>query len=169
MYRTLIFGIAVFVATAGYAQAQSIRLKTVIRHANPLASCTAIVASPLAFTFDPITGNGQDATGIVALKCAKAQKLDTITITAGNSNSFLPYRQMWKGGAVAAGVLDYNIYTSSAYGAVWGDGTGGSSVLTVNEMLTSYNAIIYAKVPFPQSSVSAGQYSDNVTVTFNLG
>ncbi len=75
---------------------------------------------------------------------------------------------MWWDGGDGSATLEYNLYTTSGYNIVWGDGTGGSSVKTVGQTVTVYNAMIFAKLAYPQRGVRAGEYSDTITITFNV-
>ncbi len=169
MRRALILTVALVALTMTPALAQGVRLKAVIHHARPnTPPCTAAVTSPLDFLYDSISDVGQFATGAVTITCSPAQFVTTIAISAGNANQFVPYREMWKNGSDSSHILEYNIYTTTNYNIVWGDGTGGSSVKTLDRSVTSFRALVLAELQFPQSAVTAGQYSDVVTVTFNI-
>jgi spore coat protein U-like protein len=85
----------------------------------------------------------------------------TVSLTAANGTSPAT-RYLDKSGSH----LNYNIYTSNAYGAVWGDGTGGSVTQTYSATLTlgAVNYTAWGRVPASQY-VAAGSYSDRITVT----
>jgi spore coat protein U-like protein len=167
--RTLILSAALFAISVAPAPAQGVHLKTVVHQGGSVARpCRASVTAPLKFVYDPFSDIGQFATAVVTLTCNPAQFLTTIAISPGNANQFLRYREMWRNGTDSSRVLEYNFYTTSNYNIVWGDGTSGSSVETINQTVTTYNAVIFAKLQYRQSSVTAGEYSDTVTVTFNL-
>jgi spore coat protein U-like protein len=85
----------------------------------------------------------------------------TVLLTAANGTSPAA-RYLDKTGTH----LGYNIYTSNGYGAVWGDGTGGSVTQTYNALLTlgAVNFTAWGRVPAGQY-VAAGRYSDHITVT----
>ena len=85
----------------------------------------------------------------------------TISLSAGNASSPAS-RYMDKSGSH----LNYNIYTSTAYNKVWGDGTGGSLTNSYNGLLslgtidfTGYGRILSGQY------VTPGGYSDTITVT----
>jgi spore coat protein U-like protein len=134
----------------------------------PVSSCTSSVTVPLRFTYDPLSGTDQVATTVVTLTCTPPQFLETIALTAGNVGQFGRHREMWRNGTDGSDVLEYNLYTSGAYGAVWGDGSDGTAVQVVNRTVATYAALIFARLGYPQRAVSAGDYSDTVTVIFNL-
>jgi spore coat protein U-like protein len=167
--RTLTLTAALFAVSIVPALAQGVQLKAVVRHAGSLTSlCRASVTAPLSFTYDPFSDVGEFGTAVVTLTCTPAQLLATIAISPGNANQFLRYREMWKSGTDSAHVLEYNFYTTTNYNIVWGYGTSGSSVEMINQTVTTYNAVVFAKLQYRQIAVTAGEYSDTVTVTFNL-
>lgn len=169
MRRTLIVGAALFAASWGAASAHGVGLKAIVHRegAGPMP-CRASVTRALSFAYDPLSGTGQVATAVVTLICHPAQYLSTIEISSGHANQFGRYREMWRDGSDGSQVLKYNFYTTAGYNVVWGDGTGGSSPTTVAQNVTTYNALIFARLDYAQSSVAAGRYSDDVTVTFNI-
>lgn len=62
--------------------------------------------------------------------------------------------------------INYNLYTSSAYTTVWGDGTGstGSISSTGNGVLTANTLTVYGRIPANQYS-AANSYSSTITAT----
>lgn len=84
-----------------------------------------------------------------------------VTLSTGQSNSFVS-RMMMNG----ANVLHYNLYTSTARSVIWGDGTGGSSVMTVPKNKTT-TLSVFGQIPAGQDA-AIGTYTDNIitTVTF---
>lgn len=169
MRRTLISAAALFAVSMSPALAQGVRLKAVVHHGGSLTGlCRAVVTAPLRFVYNPFSDLDQFATAVVTVTCNPAQFLGTIAISPGNANRFSRYREMWKNGTDSSQVLEYNVYTTSNFNLVWGDGSGGSSFQTINQTVTTFNAVIFARLQYRQSSVTAGDYSDTVTVTFNL-
>ena len=61
--------------------------------------------------------------------------------------------------------LDYNLYTDATETMVWGDGSGGSSV--VGGSGTQVDQIVYGKAPAGQNPY-IGIYSDAITVTLSF-
>lgn len=71
----------------------------------------------------------------------------------------------------AASELEYNLYTSAAHSSVWGDGSGGSVIVTDGYALVllstvARNYTVYGRIPAGQN-VAAGVYGDIITVTVN--
>ena len=138
-----------------------------------LCSCS-VSATPVAFgTYNPLSSSPQDSNGSIQLTCGGlVGALVTYDVTLGkglNSTTFSPRRM-----ASGANLLDYDLYTTSGYSSIWGDGTGGSqsnsgsiTILLVGG--TTNQLVVYGRIPGSQSAVRPGSYSDSVvvTVTYN--
>ncbi len=88
-----------------------------------------------------------------------------ISIDTGGSGSFVNRNMAGPGPG-----LNYNLYTDATLTTVWGDGTGGSSVVdeTGLGMTTVGTSVIEGRVLLADAQVAAvGAYSDTVTVTLN--
>lgn len=85
----------------------------------------------------------------------------TIDLSKGSSSTYTP-RTLTSG----ANTLNYNIYTTSGFTVIWGDGTGGTSQVTYNGAgnPNSLNYTAYGRVPAGQY-VTPGSYADTITVT----
>ncbi len=86
----------------------------------------------------------------------------TVTFSAGSSGSSAN-RRMANGG----NTLNYNIYKNSGYSQIYGNGTGGTVIISnAYSFITSRtdNYAIYSKIPALQN-VYVGNYSDSVSVT----
>jgi spore coat protein U-like protein len=86
----------------------------------------------------------------------------TLSLTAQNGGGNPAARTMERSGVPLA----YNVYTTSGYGAVWGDGSNGSVTQSYGALL-SLGGITYTawgRLPAGQY-VAAGAYSDWITVT----
>lgn len=97
---------------------------------------TCVVTSTgVAFgTYDPVSPTATSITGTVSVTCQAVASIGlsySIQIGTGGSGSFT-------GRALAAGTgrLAYQLYTSAARSAVWGDGSGGTSVVSDAFLLT---------------------------------
>ena len=132
-------------------------------------SCT-VTTTPVNFgAYAPLSGLNRDATGNVAVTCTIVLALlqgYTIDLGTGNSTSFQP-RQMSSG----SNRLNYNLYTSSAYTSIWGDGTNSTSSVAGDPSLlkllstTTVNHPVYGRIPANQKALPVGSYSDPVVVT----
>jgi spore coat protein U-like protein len=83
----------------------------------------------------------------------------TIALNAG-SGSFT--QRMMKDGTA---VLKYQIYTSAALSAVWGDGTGTTSTVAAGNDSATTDTITGYGVVTPGQFVLAGSYTDTITIT----
>lgn len=134
------------------------------------AACaqTCVVASSgLAFgTYDPFAPTAASITGTVSVTCQAVAAIGvsySIQIGTGGGGTFNT-RML----AAGAGRLSYQLYTTTTRGTVWGDGTGGTGVVSDGYLLvalgsTSKNYTIYGTISARQM-VPAGMYSDTSTV-----
>lgn len=132
------------------------------------AVCTMSVTNVSFGTYDVFgTAPVDSDSGKVNVSCTADVGRATVTIgKSTTSNSFNPRRMKLTTGT---DLLSYNIYTTSARTAIWGDGTGGTSTVRADRpsgkpqpwatVLT-----MYGRIPAGQN-ISIGSYSDNITVT----
>lgn len=135
--------------------------------AVPAQACT-VSATGVAFgAYNPISPAPDDGTGQVSVVCHPSEHGPQVALSAGNSGSFAA-RNMRNGTTN----LIYNLYTSAARNIVWGNGSGGSAIMTlsggtVNRGERTFIRDIFGRIPTAQH-VAAGVYTDliMVTVTF---
>ncbi len=138
-------------------------------------TCTCTVSStPVAFgVYDPTSASPLNVSGNVLLTCAGlvggVVDYGISLNTGANSVNFSPRRM-----ASGANLLNYDLYTSSAYAAIWGDGTAGSQTVTGSVTIlllagTTQIIPVSGRIPGSQSTAKTGVYSDAlvVTVTYN--
>ncbi|MFK4871878.1 spore coat protein U domain-containing protein [Novosphingobium sp. ZW T3_23] len=130
-----------------------------------LCSCSASTAGLAFGAYDPTSNTPRDANAVVQINCSGvAALLGTIdvSLSPGGSGS-IANRRMAQG----ANVLSYNIYSDSNHTTIWGDGTGGTTGVTLPfNGLLAYSASVtaYGRISTHQY-VRAGAYADAVTVT----
>ena len=130
------------------------------------AACT-VSTTPVNFgAYDVFSTAPLDALGTISVSCTgKKKKKIKVTISIGqspNSGSFNP-RQMKH--TTLADLLDYNLYTNKKRTKIWGDGTGGTSVVKKKVKANKTKVFkVYGRIP-PLQDVSAGSYLDTLTVT----
>ena len=126
--------------------------------AQSAAAVCSIGVPGVAFgAYDPRSPSATDGAGTLTFTgCTAAY---TISLSSGSSSSYAPRK-------MAAGPyrLEYNLYTDPGRNAVWGDGTGGTSVRSVSGAPDGANYTVYGRIPAAQN-VGAGSYSDQVIVT----
>jgi spore coat protein U-like protein len=130
--------------------------------------CTCSVdASPLAFgsTLDPITTPSVNANGAVTVTCGPIGLLVgyDVRLSRGASGSYAS-RTLTSG----ADTLAYNLYTDAARTIVWGDGGGGSSVVSNSFLIglgnTSRTHTVYGRIP-ALAGATPGVYADTIIAT----
>ena len=130
------------------------------------AACSVSAGSVAFGTYNPSAPD--DGTGTVSATCSILDPAPVVGISAGGSGNILD-REMSRGSAR----LNYGIYTDSGRSNVWGDGSSGTSTVTMTSYTSyllfwrQYSRSIYGRIPAGQH-VPAGAYTDNlvVTVTF---
>ena len=119
-------------------------------------------------TYSPMSAIANDTVGAIALPCPSTKLLKkkiiplnnsvTITVSAGNSGDY-QHRYLRSGQYK----LFYNLYVDPSRTLVWGDGTEDTQKIVMADCDGEVN--IYGRMP-PRQNIGAGQYSDNLIVTF---
>jgi spore coat protein U-like protein len=133
-------------------------------------SCAASAGSLAFGVYNPLSAVANASTESLKITCngsgtGSATVTLAVTLSTGLSGSYAT-RKMFSG----ANVIDYNIYWSTAYNQIVGDGTGGSFggsagpfVVTAGGSVT-VTGTFYGLIPTSQD-VAPGNYSDVITVT----
>lgn len=128
------------------------------------ASCIFNSSAAVSFgsynVFSPLPNN--NGIGSLVIQCkGGGGPTFSVTLSAGTSNSYAT-RVMMNG----ANTLNYNLYTSTARSVIWGDGTGGSSIIAVGRNSTT-TLSIFGQIPAGQDA-AVGIYTDSIitTITF---
>jgi spore coat protein U-like protein len=133
--------------------------------ATVLSTCTAS-ASALAFPNYTPGGGPQIANSTISVKCTKGTTF-TVSLAAGaNPTDSYAQRVMVSG----ANTLQYNLYTTAAFAAVFGDGAGGTSATMPGTGLGTATAVpitVFGQVldSTANQAAAAGSYSDVIAVT----
>ncbi len=135
---------------------------------NAAVSCTAS-AIPVAFgTYDALSATPRTAAGRITLRCTASGVAELVSaslaIGTGLGGDFTARRLM-----SGANPLNYNLFTSSTYALVWGDGTAGTGQVAVALNVPagatrSANRTVYGRIPALQNP-AAGSFADTVVVT----
>lgn len=135
-----------------------------------ICSCSVAINSIVNFgTYNPLPGSAADTTGHFTVTCDLTLGLlgtYTVELSKGGSNSYAP-RQMKSS---SNDTLNYNLYIDAARTAVWGDGTGGTSIVSDPSLLTLLGHVVreydvYGRILGNQQSTPPGTYNDTITVT----
>ncbi|HXI48936.1 MAG TPA: spore coat U domain-containing protein [Steroidobacteraceae bacterium] len=139
-------------------------------HAAVTVNCTAS-ASGIAFgIYNPLSAVDNASTGTLQVTCngtgnGKTPVNLNVALSRGLSGSYAT-RKMFSG----VNSLDYNIFLSTAYNQIFGDGSGGSVAGSVGQFLVAAGGsnmvteTFYGLIPASQD-VAPGTYSDVITVT----
>ena len=157
MVRRTLLAFAIFAALAGIAPDLAAQTK----------NCTInLLPARLDFgVYSPSNGTPDSANATMQVRC-NPNIVATVSISRGtNSTSFLP-RTMRLG----VETLPYNLHTTSSGNPppVWGDGSAGTNVITLNATPQNkdFDLTIYGLMPI-DSDVSPGIYTDMIAVTVN--
>ena len=144
----------------------------VLAAAAPACHATCFVSAVnLAFGgYDSLRIGHTDSTGNVAVTCTGKSGnyfYYTLALNAGGAGTFATRRMR----SATPGALNYNIYLGANRSVVWGNGSGGSSVITdvmaLNSLSGTRNYPIYGRI-FARQNAPAGIYSDSIVVTLEF-
>ncbi|MBS0614195.1 MAG: spore coat protein U domain-containing protein, partial [Proteobacteria bacterium] len=132
-------------------------------------SCSASATSIAFGIYNPLSPTADTSTGTLRVTCTgSGAGVTTVTMNVGLSTGLsgsYATRKMFSG----ANALDYNIYWSTAYAQVMGDGTGGSFAGSAGP-LTVYagspataTGTMYGRIPALQD-VAPASYVDTILV-----
>ena len=134
-----------------------------------VCTCNASVTNVLFSNYDPLSSGNIDSTGTVKVTCGGLVGLlipATLSLSIGSGTTYST-RTMTAG----SDKLSYNLYSSSSYTTVVGDGTGSSSTLSggvaidVAGIVTPQVWTLYGRIPGGQRTAVPGAYSDTLVVT----
>lgn len=128
------------------------------------ANCSMSTTSIVFGTYNVFSPAPVDSTGSVTYRCNGNTPGVLVTISKGQSATFLP-RQLGKG----TERLGYNLFLDAARTSVWGDFTGGTSAYIDSDpdKKQDITVPVYGRIP-PGQDISAGSYTDSVTVVMNF-
>ena len=128
------------------------------------STCSA-TATALAFPAYTPGGGAKVGTSTVNVKCTKNTPY-TVALNAGTTAGTTFAQRLLASGANS---LQYNLYTSTAYTVIMGDGTGASvTTAGTGAGVATANALtVYGQLPDSATNQAAvpGNYADTITVT----
>lgn len=122
------------------------------------ATCSLDLQGVNFGSYDFTSSQDLDSVGHVIVTC-DVNSTFNISFSAGSGT--YASRAMQNG----SHLLRYNLYTDPAHTMVWGDGTGGSVVVSGSG--TSVDEVVYGSAPAGQNPY-LGAYSDAITVTLSF-
>lgn len=136
--------------------------------AHAAVSCGVSTTGVAFGSYDPILGQNRDTSGTISVSCT------------GNSGDAVSYSLLLSAGdgtfssramAGSAVPLQYNLYTDIARSQVWGDGTGGTIVISdsysISTSPTVRNYTVYGRIPAGETGITAAAYNDSILITLN--
>jgi spore coat protein U-like protein len=147
-----------------------VSLSVVTAPAAALVNCSSSVTGVAFGIYNPLNAAPTLSTGNLTVTCtllsgAAVNVPLRVDLSTGFSGNYLT-RSMQNG----AQVLNYNLYWSTGYTQIWGDGTGGSFYGVGNVALSpatptrSVAGTMYGRMPAGQD-ILAGGYLDTIVVT----
>jgi spore coat protein U-like protein len=143
----------------------AVLLLPLLTPASGQAACT-VSASGVAFgVYNPSSVSPTDAVGTVTLSCSPMSGPGNyeIGLSIGGGGSYAR-RAMGSGRFT----LPYQLYSNAWHGQIWGDGTGGSSVVIGTDNIPARGGTstyrVYGRIP-ARLRVSPGTYTDLIVVT----
>jgi spore coat protein U-like protein len=139
-------------------------------------SCT-VTASGVAFgVYDPVLTSPDDSTGTISVRCVYtgpggADSTNySVTLSTGGGLGFAPRKL-----SAGSSTLNYNLYRDAGRTQVWGNGTGGTTMITgnikvgpgVGNNTETQNHTVYGRIP-AQQDPDSGNYADSILVTLTF-
>lgn len=116
-------------------------------------------------SYDPLAKTTLTTVWTISWTCPSGQNGITMTMSPGSSGNAAA-RYMTD---AISEQLKYNLYLDPVMTQIWGDGTGGTQVLTIAaSATTSYSQNVYAKLPGAQNVSAYQSFTDYVTATLNF-
>jgi spore coat protein U-like protein len=140
--------------------------------ARAAADCTVSAVGVNFGVYDPYLTTPDDSVGEITVTCThlSGPAIDvryTVTLSTGGGGSFAP-RRLRAGPAL----LGYNLWSDSARSSIWGNGSGGTVIVTGllkvgpgvgNGVRTAVHPI-YGRIPALQDAAE-GEYLDSIVAT----
>lgn len=154
-------------SSVGYAATDDVAIDVTT---TVMDSCTIAVTTNVLFGNYGTGSSNVDATGVISSTCVQGGSV-TITLDRGDNDTAgseaLPARRMKDqfNADNAKTYLNYQLYSDSAGGTVWGNTAATGLTYTAAAGTDSKN--IYGRIPSGQT-VSAGAFVDEVLVTLTF-
>lgn len=141
--------------------------------AMALVTCSVGATGVVFGTYNPASATPLNSSGQIVVSCTLDPKAEaanvgySVALSAGSSGS-MASRAMFSG----ANFLIYNLYTTSGYTQIWGDGSTGTTVVNgsikLGRSTGNYNGslahTVHGRIPAIQD-VLPGNYVDTIVVT----
>jgi spore coat protein U-like protein len=153
-------------ASAGAVHASNPATTTFQVSATVVKNCTVAATNVVFGNYTPTAG-AVTANGTVSVSCTKSSAF-TVSLNKGTTTGGTIAQRLMTDG-VAGDTLQYNLYTTSGFATVWGDGTGSSVTQggTGTGMGTPVALTVYGDLPdnAANQAVPPNSYTDTITVS----
>ncbi len=139
------------------------------REAHAIANCTVSTTAVSFGIYDPFSGSPVVSTGGVTVSCSLLGVVSllvayNIALSTGASGNYATRTMR----APPQGSMNYNLFTTSGYATIWGDGSSGTQMVPDGYLLGLGTTVrtypIYGRIA-PGQIVAPGNYSDAIIVT----
>jgi len=117
----------------------------------------------MGFTASGVLKSALTASSSITARCTNGD-MWRIALSAGSSGN-VAARQMQRTGG--GGAVNYQLYTDSGFTTAWGDGTGGTTMVTGAGTGNQQVINVFGRVP-AQATPQPGAYSDTITATITF-
>ncbi len=138
--------------------------------------CSASATGVAFGAYDPLLSTNDDSTGSITVTCTYIAPGGvtvvnyTVVLSTGGNGSFAPRRM-----SAGASRLDYNLYRDAARTQVWGNATGGTSIISgtirvgpgVGNGTRSNTHTVYGRIPALQDA-DTGNFTDSILLTLTF-
>lgn len=129
---------------------------------SAFSACTISTTSVNFANYDPLSAIANDATGAITVTCSPTEDIDVAIGASPTSGGFTP-RQLKH--PALPDLLNYNVFTNNGRAQIWGNGTGGTNIMTRSNVgAGGYTFTAYGRIPALQS-VTSGVYIESLVVT----
>ena len=126
--------------------------------ATAAANCSVSTTGVSFGAYDPFAAGHLDSAGTISISCDAPI---AYAIALGTGAGSYALRTLLSG----PHQLGYNLYSDSARTMLWGDGTGGSTVVTGQDSSAIHT--VYGRIPARQN-VHIGTYVDSLLITVSF-
>lgn len=120
-------------------------------------ACTVTATNFQFGMIDPLIATDHASTSTITVTCPSLTAY-TISLSAGAGT--YGQRRMSSG----SDTLNYNLYISSLYTSIWGDGSGSTSTVSGSADSGGNTQTVYGRSPYQPTAIP-GSYSDSIVVT----
>jgi spore coat protein U-like protein len=134
---------------------------TLTVEADVVANCTVSVGTVDFGDINPLAGVNINGSGTFNVTCTSGTTWTAAAGVGSGPSASYTTRKM----SFGSNTLNYNLYTTSGYGTVWGDGTGGTGLLSGTGNGSAQTATVYGRIASGQTTAPPGGYADSVSIT----